>query len=55
MTTQYKYEVIITAIKGSSNSQEDMLSDLYAALKQEMGFYVEDIQVKQVGFALRDD
>jgi hypothetical protein len=52
---QIKYEVILTMQPHSKDTQEEMLNYIRLALEQEMGWYLEDLQIKQVGFLLKDD
>ena len=55
MTTQYKYEVLITGVVGKPVSQTEMLWEVKEALRQELGFQAAIIEVNQTGFLVNDD
>ena len=55
VTTQYKYEVLITAVEGKPIAQTELLWEVKEALRQELGFHVALIQVNQTGFLINDE
>ena len=52
---QHKFEILITEHNNKHMTPEEMFKEITKALEQELGYFVADIKVNQIGFLVNDE